>query len=91
MSVIQDTQSETALLAELGRLKAENELLKARASAKAASRISCKISDKGALSIYGLGRFPVTLYLSQFKAMDTAWPMIRDFVEDNLSKFATKD
>lgn len=91
MTILQDVGSEIAMLAELAKLRAENELLKARALAKASSRVSYKISEKGALSIYGLGRFPVTLYLSQFKALDAVWPSVRDFVEDNLSKFATKD
>lgn len=86
--VLEDT---SALMAELAKLKAENELLKARQARQAASRISCKVSDKGALSIYGLGRFPVTLYLSQWKALDAAWPMVRDFVETNLDQFAVKE
>ncbi len=88
MTILEDT---SAVQAELAKLRAENELLKARALARSSSRISYKVSEKGALSIYGLGRFPVTLYLSQFKALDAVWPNVRDFVEDNLSKFATKE
>ena len=80
-----------AMIAELARLRAENEKLKAKAEARAQARIHCKVSDKGALSIYGLGRFPVTLYLSQFQALDKAWPMVQDFVIENLDKFTTKD
>lgn len=91
MAILEDTGSETALLAELGRLKAENELLKAQAAARASSRIALKISEKGALSIYGLGKFPVTLYLSQFKALDSVWPNVQEFVKANISKFATKE
>ncbi|MBI2385185.1 MAG: hypothetical protein HYV14_04140 [Elusimicrobia bacterium] len=46
------------LQAELARLRAENETLK-----KAGARgVSLKVSQKGAVSLYGMGRFPVTLY-----------------------------
>ena len=48
--------------AELARLKAENEALKRQQ----ASPFSLKVSVKGALSVYGLGRFPVTLYKEQW-------------------------
>ena len=46
------------LRAELERLKAENETLKRRAT----KGVTLKVSEKGAVSVYGLGRFPVTLY-----------------------------
>jgi len=46
------------LRAELERLKAENEALKRRAT----KGVTLKVSEKGAVSVYGLGRFPVTLY-----------------------------
>lgn len=91
MNVLEDVNSQTALLAELGRLKAENELLKARAKVKAGNRVSYKVSEKGALSIYGLGRFPVTLYLSQFDAVAAAWEDIKAFVEANRASFAVKE
>lgn len=77
--------------AELAKLRAENEILKAQALAKATSRISCKVSEKGALSIYGMGRFPVTLYLSQFDALDKAWPNVQAFVSANRAKFTVKE
>ena len=57
--------------AELARLKAENEALKRQQ----ASPFSLKVSVKGALSVYGLGRFPVTLYKEQ-------WARLLDNVED---------
>ena len=49
---------------ELERLRAENEALKAR-KARTGS-MSLKVSEKGAVSVYGLGRFPVTLYREQW-------------------------
>jgi len=50
--------AEDALQAELERLRAENEALKGRAS----KGMTLKVSEKGGVSVYGLGRFPVTLY-----------------------------
>ena len=45
------------------------------------SKISYKVSPKGAIAIYGLGRFPVTLYLSQFNALNAAFPAIAAWVK----------
>ena len=84
-------QDLTALQAELAKARAENALLKAQAASRAASRISCKVSVKGALSIYGLGKFPVTLFLSQYEALNSAWPTVQAFVDAHRSEFATKD
>lgn len=52
------------LKAELERLKKENETLKA--NAKKVGTFSMKVTEKGGVSIYGLGRFPVTLYPEQW-------------------------
>ena len=54
--------SDEAMKAELERLRKENEALKKGASAG----LRMKVSEKGALSIYGMGRFPVTLYKEQW-------------------------
>jgi len=71
---------------ELDRLKAENERLK-----RAASRgITIKVSEKGGVSVYGLGRFPVTLYKEQWtKLLDMA-EEIRGFIRDNDAALKTK-
>ena len=50
------------LRAELERLRKENQALKQAPQA----RVTMKVSDKGGLSVYGLGRFPVTLYKEQW-------------------------
>ncbi len=72
--------------AELERLRAENERLKQRSS----RAISMKVSEKGGVSIYGLGRFPVTLYKEQWaKLLDMA-DDIRAFIKENESKLKTK-
>jgi hypothetical protein len=81
------TDQDQDLKAELERLRSENAALKKGA----ATGISMKVSDKGALSIYGMGRFPVTLYKEQWlKLMDMA-NQIRAFIAANDSKLKTKD
>jgi hypothetical protein len=63
--------------AELERLRAENQALKARGP----RGISLKVSEKGGVSVYGLGRFPVTLYKEQWaKLLDLA-DEIRAFIK----------
>ena len=54
--------SEQELQAEIDRLRAENEKLKN----KGVRGLSLKVSEKGAVSLYGIGRFPVTLYKEQW-------------------------
>ena len=74
------------LKAELERLKAENERLKNQR----ARGVSLKVSEKGGVSVYGLGRFPVTLYKEQWtKLLDMA-EEIRVFIKENESKLKTK-
>jgi len=78
--------SEEDLRAELERVKAENEALKG----KAARATSIRVSEKGGVSVYGLGRFPVTLYKEQWlKLLDMA-ENIRTFIADNEGKLKTK-
>jgi hypothetical protein len=79
--------TEQEMKAELEKLRAENDALKKRSS----RAISLKVSEKGAVSVYGLGRFPVTLYKEQWsKLMDMA-EEIRAFIRDNDSKLKTKE
>jgi hypothetical protein len=79
--------SETELKAELERLKAENQALKARGS----KGVSMKVSEKGGVSIYGLGRFPVTLYQEQWiKLLDLA-DDIRAFIKENEGQLKKKE
>ncbi|MCB0405620.1 MAG: hypothetical protein KDD51_12620 [Bdellovibrionales bacterium] len=72
--------------AELERLRAENAALK-----KTSSRgLSLKVSQKGALSVYGLGRFPVTLYKEQWEKLLDMADDIRTFINANDSALKTK-
>ena len=77
---------EEDLKAELERLRNENAVLKKGA----ATGISMKVSEKGALSVYGMGRFPVTLYKEQWlKLLDMA-DDIRKFISANDAQLKTK-
>ena len=71
--------SEDDIKAELERLRAENEALK-RSSSKG---LSIRVSEKGALSVYGLGRFPVTLYKEQWLRLLDMSEDIRMFIKQN--------
>lgn len=75
--------------AELARLKAENEQIKAAASK--APNLSCKVGKAGGISVYGLGRFPVTLYRSQMERFLDHKEQILKFIEDNADKLKTKE
>lgn len=78
--------SDEALREELEKLKAENERLK-----KTATRpISMKVSEKGGLSVYGLGRFPVTLYKEQWIKLLDMVDAIREFIKENDDKLKSK-
>ena len=74
------------LKAELDRLKEENERLKARQS----RAVSLKVSEKGGLSVYGLGRFPVTLYKEQWTKLLAMADDIKAFLKDNDDKLKSK-
>jgi hypothetical protein len=78
---------EDHLKAELERLRKENAALKKGAS----TNVRMKVSEKGALSVYGMGRFPVTLYKEQWlKLLDMA-DDIRAFIAANESALKEKD
>ncbi len=53
--------------------------------------VSFKVSEKGAVSVYGLGRFPVTLYVEQWEALLSHVTDLREFIEANRSRLKTKD
>jgi hypothetical protein len=77
---------ETEAGEELARLRAENERLKRTQS----RGVSLKVSEKGGVSVYGLGRFPVTLYKEQWtKLLDMA-DEIRAFIRDNDASLKAK-
>jgi len=67
------------LKAELERLRAENEALKRPGR----GQLSIRVSEKGGVSVYGLGRFPVTLYKEQWDKLLNASDEIKIFIKDN--------
>ena len=79
--------SDNDLRAELERLRQENEALK-----KGATRgVSLKVSEKGGVSVYGLGRFPITLYQEQWtKLLDMA-DQIREFITEHQGELKKKE
>jgi hypothetical protein len=72
--------------AELERLKNENERLKNQRN----RGVSMRVSEKGGVSVYGLGRFPVTLYKEQWSRLLDLADEIRAFIRENEAKLKTK-
>ena len=71
--------TEEEMKAEIERLRAENERLKKPVR----GQLSLRVSEKGALSVYGMGRFPVTLYREQWEKLLGMSDEIRQFIEEN--------
>lgn len=79
--------SDQEMQAELDRLRAENDALKRRNQ----KGLSLKVSEKGALSVYGLGRFPVTLYREQWEKLLDMADDIRSFIRENDAALKKKE
>ena len=78
--------AEEDLKAELERLKAENDRLKSERGRS----VSLKVSEKGGVSVYGLGRFPVTLYKEQWTKLLTMADEIRAFIKEHDTELKAK-
>jgi hypothetical protein len=83
----EEPMNEAEMKAELERLRAENAQLKT----KDKPGISLKVSEKGALSLYGMGRFPVTLYKEQWLRVLEQADQIKAFIAENDSKLKSKE
>jgi hypothetical protein len=79
--------SDDDVQAELERLRAENAALKSRTARGA---VSLKVSEKGGVSVYGLGRFPVTLYKEQWEKLLAMADEIRAFLRAHDAELKTK-
>jgi len=79
--------SDEDLKAEIERLRAENDTLKN----KGTRGISLKVSEKGGLSLYGMGRFPVTLYKEQWRRILGMAKEIEDFIQANDGQLKSKE
>lgn len=82
--------SEQDLQAELERLRAENEALKKGGAARRGD-MTFKVSQKGAVSVYGLGRFPVTLYKEQWQRLLDKKDELLEFIRENESQLKAKE
>jgi hypothetical protein len=79
--------TEEEMKAEIERLRAENENLKKPSR----GQLALKVSEKGALSVYGMGRFPVTLYREQWEKLLSMADQIREFIKQNDSVLKKKE
>ena len=64
--------------------------LEKQATSKKTGRLEFKVSEKGGVSVYGLGRFPVTLYYEQWERLLGAADGLREFLQENKSKLKLK-
>lgn len=78
--------SNEEIMKELERLKAENAALKGTQS----KGLSLRVSEKGGVSVYGLGRFPVTLYKEQWEKLLGMAEEIQAFIKTNEAQLKTK-
>jgi hypothetical protein len=85
-AVLLVSMSDEDLKAELERLKAENERLKSQRGRS----VGLKVSEKGGLSVYGLGRFPVTLYKEQWTKLLAMADEIRAFLKEHDAELKAK-
>lgn len=84
MALLQDL-SQAELIAKLEAVQAQ------LAIANKPRKLTLKVSEKGAVSVYGMGKFPVTLYSGQWERLLGASDEITRFIEANRSMLATKD
>ncbi len=75
---------------KLARLEAENRSLRQQVDERKPGHLRLKVSEKGGLSIYGLGRFPVTLYKEQWIRLLDYADEIRQFLKDNDQQLKAK-
>lgn len=75
---------------KLARLEAENKELKEQMGQRRPGELRLKVSEKGALSVYGLGRFPVTLYKEQWVRLLDYADRIKSFLKENDTKLKAK-
>jgi hypothetical protein len=73
---------------QVNRLKAENDQL--RASKSSGQRVSFKVSEKGAVSVYGLGRFPATFYKGQWECLFAHLDQLKAFIKAHESELSVK-
>lgn len=81
--------TEQELKARIAELEASNKRLVEKALAK--QTLSFKVGEKGGLSVYGLGRFPVTLYIGQWERLIAKIPDLQTFAKAHASELTVKE
>jgi len=82
------TMTPEEMLALVEKLRAENAALR---TAKAQTAVlTCKVSEKGAVSVYGLGKWPVTLYREQWDRLAENMPKVKAFMAAHASELSSK-
>jgi hypothetical protein len=87
------TKSEVESMAEptYEELKARLAELEKQGGTRRTGSLEFRVGEKGGVSVYGLGRFPVTLYYEQWNRLLDASDKLREFLEENKSKLKLKD
>ena len=75
---------------ELERLRKENEILREKVQNPRGKVLELRVSQKGALSVYGLNRFPVTLYKEQWERLLDIAETIREFIKQHEGELAVR-
>lgn len=78
----------------LARLAGESDkayIARLQGALETKSKLSLKVSEKGAVSVYGMGRFPVTLYKEQWTRLGEFMPKIQEFIKTNEASLKNKD
>jgi hypothetical protein len=91
--VVVHFEVERAIMAEpsYDELKAKVAELEKQQARKRSGPLEFRVSEKGAVSVYGMGRFPVTLYFEQWTRLLEVAPQLKEFLAENKSKLKMKD
>jgi hypothetical protein len=92
LAVVYNTATEeSALMTEPSYEELTAKLAELESKQQRTGTMSFKVSDKGGVSVYGLGRFPVTLYYEQWVRLLEKSQDLREFLEENKSKLKLKE
>ncbi len=79
------------VLPDLAAMQKQIEELQAQLKARDGKALAFKVTEKGAVSVYGLQRFPVTLYAGQWERLSAEMERLGEFIKANADKVARKD
>lgn len=77
-------------MAQLSQAEAAKRIAELEAALAAKNKLTYKVSEKGGISVYGLQRFPVTLYAGQWRRIAEIMPDMLKYMEENKSRLAEK-